>query len=660
MFLSMLTADAAAQHGHEFSTLRVEGTQRRSPIPRYPLRTISASRQRQLHGLPPHGPAKRPPPPTRSQSLKLAMTELREVPEETDDANDVDSLRLHELPGSYPSGNSSLIDVLPVEPVQESKDEEQEAQESACVAEPVTSLSTLIEERLSTPSAKRTPRPKDHYRLAHPPPLVGHKPLQPLQRHLRPRVLLQLQQRTSSGFHKPVYEVVPASRFSTDTRLGKKLNRLRKAKDGLQPDDLVVLEVEDYRGPDDISEEAEFSESRTAVGIISVLCGRNGQTEDSAFLYLENSTWKASPGKGGGYEFVLQDDSVQKARWYLPKSKRKRPTSVSGPPVPLDVERQKYYFAMIQPHTTLHPTIASINDTHLDVYSHYAAASSSPRSGTRTPSAPVGDGMPSTPTEMDDASQLIPTSELLRKLIIVSGTWLFFAKGWSPYFKIFHNLQPTINQSVEPRPLHLRSVSIPVGPLSSRLCPRAKQRDASPSSISKTSSGGSAAPQSSDETPPTSTLSGSTAATSTPSDVPREATESIPSPSRRQPSSTQAYDATPTLQRNAPEPTEAVRDEACSDSDVPIQSPSYWQAYDLFHERSFQQQVEQLETSKMLDLLTVPTPSEQPPTVQAKPTLDAETFKQEAKPRRTLSLRNRVLPYLSMIKSVRRKRPETQ
>jgi hypothetical protein len=467
-------------------------------------------------------------------------------------------------------------------------------------------------------------------------------------------VLLQLQQQTSSGFHKPVYEVVPASRFSTDTRLGKKLNRLRKGKDGLQPDDLVVLKVEDYKGPDDISEEAEFSESRTALGIISVLCGRNGQTEDSAFLYLENSTWKASAGKSGGYEFTLQDDSMQKARWYLPKSKRKRPSSISGPPIPSDVEQQKYYFAMIQPHTTLHPTIASINDTHLDIYSHYAATPSTPRSGARTPSTPIGDGIQSISTEIDDTSQLIPTDELLRKLIIVSGAWLFFAKGWSPYLKFSHNLQPTTNQNIEPRPLHLRSASMPVGPLASRLCPRTKQREVSPSSVSKLSSGASTTQQSSDETPPTSTLSGSTAITSTQSDVLREVTESVPNPSKRQLSWARAYDIVPTPQSRTPELIESTPDDDGSDFDVPIQLPSYWQAYDLFRERSFQQQIDQLETSKILDS------SKKSPTVQINPILNAETLKQEVKPRRTLSLRNRVSPYLSRIKSIAQKRAGIQ
>ena len=401
---------------------------------------------------------------------------------------------------------------------------------------------------------------------------------------------------------------------------------------------------------------AEFSESRTALGIISVLCGRNGQTEDSALLYLENSTWKASPGKNGSYDFILQDDSLHKARWYLPKSKRKRPSSISGPPIPSDVEQQKYYFAMIQPHTTLHPTIASINDTYLDIYNHYAATPSTPRSGTRTPSTPIGDGIESIPTEIDDTSQPIPTSELLRKLIIVSGAWFFFAKGWSPHVKIFHNRQPITNQNIEPRPLHLRSASMPVGPIASRLCPRTRQREASPSSASKLSSVDSTTQQSLDETPPTSTLSGSTAITSTQSDVLREATES--NPSKRQTSWTRVYDAMPTPQSHTPELIESAPDDDRSDFDVPIQPPSYWQAYDMFRERSFQRQMEQLETSKMLDPLTVSSSSNKSPTVQVQPTLNAD--KQDVKPRRTLSLRNRVSPYLSKIKAIAQKRAGTQ
>jgi hypothetical protein len=147
--------------------------------------------------------------------------------------------------------------------------------------------------------------------------------------------------------------------------------------------------------------------------------------------------------------------------------------------------------------------------------------------------------------------------------------------------------------------------------------------------------------------------------TSTQPDVLREVTESTPSHSKRQLSWTRGYDAVPTPQSRTPELIESTPDDDGSDFDVPIQPPSYWQAYDLFRERSFQQQIEQLGTFKTPDPLTVSSPSKTPPTVQVNPASNAETLKQEVKPRRTLSLMNRVSPYLSRIKSIAQKRTGT-
>ena len=523
----MLTADAAAQHGHEYSSLRVEGTQRRSPIPRYPF--ISANRQRQLHGLSPLGPGKRPKPLARSQSVKVTMAELREVPEESEEAKDGASIKIR-LPGTYPSETSSLEDAND----DAAQVKQEEAEDSEECEEEVPSLSSpriQISETFDSPTPKRVPRPKRQYRLAHPPPIVAPKKLQPLQRHLRPKVLLQLQQRSRSGFHKPVYEVVPASRFCTDTMLGKKLNRLRKSKDGLNSDDLVVLKVDDYKGPDDASEEAEFAESRTVLGVISVSHGQDGQAGGKVLLQLEGSTWIASPSKAGGYDFVLQEDEYQRARWYVPKQKRKRPNSVAGPPTPTPTDDEKLYFALLQPFARQHPTVASITATNLDIYDHYTPPSSLPRTPSR-PSSVVFEGdFVSLPISEDNVNERILTSDILRKLIIVSGAWVFFTKGWSPFFKYSSTVtQPPKSRTPEPKPLHARSASLPLSSLVPPAYQRRMQRDSSPSSISKASTRSSNLASPAEEVTSTSIASSRTASASAASDCSPSMMETLPSP----------------------------------------------------------------------------------------------------------------------------------
>lgn len=694
MFLSMLTADAAAQHGHEYSNLRIEGTQRRSPIPRYPFSAISTTRQRQLHGLSPLGPGKRPKPPTRSQSVKVTMAELRDVPEETDAASDEKSIKL-QLPGTYPSETSSVEDAPAEEPVQIGQENGEDLEDGEDDIDSTTSPRIQIEETFDLPPPKRVPRPKCQYRLAHPPPTVTPKKLQPLQKHIRPKVLLQLQQRTRSGFHRPIYEIVPASRFSTDTRLGKKLNRLRKGKDGLHPDDLVVLKVEDYKGPDDSSEEAEFSESRTALGIISV---SPVQGENKAVLQLENSTWIATAGKPGSYDLVLQEDETQRAKWYIQKSKRKRPNSIAGFPLPILSEEQKFYFALMQPHSRQHPTIASINGTNLDIYDHYAAPSSSSRTSTRPASVIIDSDTPSRLNTPVNEDERIPTSDLLRKLIIVSGAWVFFTRGWSPFFRFSFTPRSPANRDPDPKPLHTRCASMPISSLVPP-CQRRFQRDSSPSSISKASSHSSTV-HPFEETAPT-TVTNSSVQTPTPSDVSPLATEAAPSPiestqewvidRRDTPVSKDTSRSQKTLEKEpqsllraaleikpesrcretsevtggfetssrTPEPPKTIADDSCSDSDVPLQSPSYWQEYDLFHERSFQRKLDGAKSPTFVMSREVSTSSDvttKPESEGPSPVIEEEVATEPKPLRRASTLRNRVMPYLSKIKSVAQKR----
>jgi hypothetical protein len=623
------------------------------------------------------------------------MAELRDVPEEKDDAADEKSIKL-QLPGTYPSETSSVEDAPAEEPVQIGQENGEESEDDVDDISSATTPRILIEETLDLPPPKRVPRPKCQYRLAHPPPTVAPKKLQPLQKHIRPKVLLQLQQRTRSGFHKPIYEIVPASRFSTDTRLGKKLNRLRKGKDGLHPDDLVVLKVEDYKGPDDASEEAEFSESRTALGIISV---SHGLGEDKAVLQLDNSTWIATAGKSGSYDLVLQEDETQRAKWYIQKSKRKRPNSIAGLPLPTLSEEQKFYFALMQPHSRQHPTVASINGTYLDIYDYYAASVSSPRTPTRPTSVVIdGDASSSLSTPVNE-DERIPTSDLLRKLIVVSGAWVFFKRGWSPFFRYSIPPRSSANRDPSPKPLHARCASMPI---SSLLPPsqRRMQRDSSPSSISKASSRSSTV-HPPEETPPTSTTHSSCAPTSTPSDVSPLATTAAQSPIERALEwvldrketlvSKETSDSQETSEMKSvslvketsdikhesksketagipgasetpsrtPEPPKATVDDSSSDSDIPLQSPSYWQEYDLFHERSFQRKLEQGGSPILVISREVSTGSDVPPKPESKepsPVIEEEVAPEPKPLRRTSTLRSRVMPVLSKIKSVAQKR----
>jgi hypothetical protein len=361
--------------------------------------------------------------------VRVTMAELREEPDEESEEDDfLSSLR---MPGAY-HGSSPAQQFSPVlAPSRSTSPPSVRIETPPAALEPISlppptrvltpvpTPAPAVVEEFEPVVPKRSKRPRTAYRFAHPPP-----PTRPLGKKgiLRPKVLLQLQQKSDSGFHKPVYEVVPASRFAPRTRIGQKLQRLHKGRDGLAADDLVVVKTEDYKTSDTASEDVEFSDARDVLGMISAI----PTDSDSAWISLENSTWKATAGLNGSYTLTLQGEHSQTARWYIPKAKRKRNSIVGMPSSSDHQEDRKYYFTNILPNTTKHPTVASMTPTNLEVYDEYVSTT-----------AP---------------DETVVTDVLLRKLIIVSGAWLFFREGWSMNYKF----------NTVPKPCNFRSVSMPI------------------------------------------------------------------------------------------------------------------------------------------------------------------------------------------------------
>jgi hypothetical protein len=362
--------------------------------------------------------------------VRVTMAELREEPDEESEEDDF--LRSLRMPGAY-HGSSPAQEYPPVlassssDPAGGVKTKHAQAVQEILslpppdrALTPVSPPATTIAAEPESITPKRTKRPRTAFRFAHPPP-----PTRPLGKKgiLRPKVLLQFQQRSDSRFHKPVYEVVPASRFTPLTRIGQKLQSLHKGRDGLAADDLVVVKTEDYKTSDVSPDDVEYSDARGVLGMISPI-----PTDcDSAWISLENSTWLATAGINGSYTLTLQDEQSQTARWYIPKAKRKRNSVVGVPSATLDApEDRKYYFTSILPNTTKHPTIASMTASNIEVYDEYVS-----------PTAP---------------EETVITDDLLRKLIIVSGAWLFFHEGWSTNYKV----------NTVPRPSRSRTITAPM------------------------------------------------------------------------------------------------------------------------------------------------------------------------------------------------------
>ena len=393
MFLSMLTADAAAQHGHEFSPPRASSPSNGSPLTRSPLSILTPF-------------AWRPTAPATPLSLPPSV------------------LKPAASPDTISKNQKTIVFAKPeVLPTISSEHSRPPSSSSICSSE-------------GKPK-KRHSRSKTTYNLAHPPP-----PTAPRQKlHLRPKVLLQLQQVVPSSRPKPAYEVIPSSVFVP--RLARKFARVFKSKDKLGPADILVVKAEDYGPVED--EESSDDERWGNREVIGVVCA--GKKDE--ILMDDGSSWEASALPNGGYEFVFTDEHglKLKCRWVARMSPARRSSGMSGtsqgslsnPPI----EEKKFNFSTISPDSRRHPIIATMTRTSIDVLDYYSMPSAS--SSIHPPASPIHTPA-QTPSAISDADSFIEAGELaaersqiktedaLCKFIIVSGIWVAFRENWSNVF----------------------------------------------------------------------------------------------------------------------------------------------------------------------------------------------------------------------------------
>ncbi|KAL0256535.1 hypothetical protein SLS55_008930 [Diplodia seriata] len=376
MFLSMLTADAAAQHGHEFSAPRTPSPLHpTSPPPRSPLSVLSSTVRQQR-------PQHTPLPARKSVSFDGRP--------------------------SHASSRKSIMFALPLE-------------SNASSSRPPSIRSTTTTST-DDRSRKRPSRPKTNYALAHPPPRVG-----PL--HLRPKVLLQLHQSSANSRPKPAFEAIPSTTFAP--RLKRKFRRVFKHRDRLGPDDVVVVRAGDYGGAGDHSDSDEDLESREVVGVVCF----NVRDERTEICMDDDTVWEATFMQNGGYEFVATDEHglQSKARW-VPKPQGKR-KSANYSQTDNAAEDRKFTFSTISPDRRRHPVIASMTKGGIDVWDQYSIP---PQTNLASPlaSPTFSDAAESqTLADTSEPRPLLTTDETLRKFIIVSGIWVAFREKWSTVFR---------------------------------------------------------------------------------------------------------------------------------------------------------------------------------------------------------------------------------
>jgi len=383
------------------------------------------------------------------------MGELREEPEDLDPIerhryHDTSVVDLH-VPGAF------RLDSPPTSPPRKDTSGSQDVEDTEEVKMPEG-------RKADQPSPlviadKRSHRPKTQFSVAHPPPSIV-----PLRKQgiARPRALFQLQVQADSRFHRPIYELVPLSRIDGTRKVGQLIRRLGKAKENITNEDLAVVRVANYNTTGISKDSFDVPESRDIIGIVSPAPSQPGATVGRAQIFLDGAVWNATPGRDGRYDLQCIGTEKHTARWYIPKARRKRAES-PGP----SASDRKLYFAAILPHTTKHPTLASLNKTNLDMYDWYTLNTDQVTQDMLTP---LESSTPATQisqsnywseqyTETSSTAMFnVPIDELHRKLIVVSSFWVMLCEGWSSTYTF---PLATTSTSSSSTPVE-RSMSLPV------------------------------------------------------------------------------------------------------------------------------------------------------------------------------------------------------
>lgn len=285
------------------------------------------------------------------------------------------------------------------------------------------------------------------YALCQPPPKLGNK-----QRilHIRPKLLLQMQQVHDDGRPRPIIDIYPSSAIANSAiavSLLKRVPRLARIKRQLGIQDIMLVKSEDYNtGVESDSEGDEDNiKKRDLAAIISPL-----PSQDKADIVLIDGTvWLATPRISGTsciYEFETVDSVGRKtvARWVrrqvVTKSAPSTPTATPNPHSTVDY---KFTFSIIDPAHRRHPIMATLKSNSLEVQDTYTTVSQS--SGRYPPTNPMLGPTPSSSPQIPSfvADDEVPSERTTLKVeewhksfIQASAVYVVFRHGWFPHARL--------------------------------------------------------------------------------------------------------------------------------------------------------------------------------------------------------------------------------
>ncbi|KFY78786.1 hypothetical protein V499_02102 [Pseudogymnoascus sp. VKM F-103] len=286
------------------------------------------------------------------------------------------------------------------------------------------------------------------YYLAHPAPTLTQK-----QRllHIRPKLLLQLQQLSADARPRPMVDVISSSTFVP--RLSKKFPNLYRGSGELKINDVMIVRSDDYDALDEDKEvESVVEESARDRDVLAVICQVPKGDLGTVEICLEDgSRWTAGPSSKGVLELVKTDPLTGErtiGRWVPRGTSRRnslqtpaRGTTAAGGAEP------RYQFSFIDPSTRRHPILATLTQGTLKISDTYSPVASSEEehppvsSRTSLDGGEQGDSDSNVTVSVD--RKVLTVYEEQRLLIEVSAVWVALKQGWCPSFKYGDCCSPT-------------------------------------------------------------------------------------------------------------------------------------------------------------------------------------------------------------------------
>lgn len=290
----------------------------------------------------------------------------------------------------------------------------------------------------STPQSYKKakgPKTKTTFRFAYPPPATHKQRLS-----IRPRLLLQLHQTSTTSRPVPVFDVVPSGIFAP--KFARRFPRIFRGTNGLLADDLMVVRSQKYEAIRDELEALAEDEHSDARELVAAICQTQHNTakvgSSTEILFNDGRSCQAVVGRNGRYDIVFVDKEgfQTNGRWVSRHQTRSRARdrSTSEP------EQAKHTFSLINPDTRRHAVIATLSRDCIEVCDRYSSPQpqASPKSSARssaTSSSSQEDDVDSSEDQAFAEPDTVVVDENLRTLITVSGIWVAFQKGYSLHYE---------------------------------------------------------------------------------------------------------------------------------------------------------------------------------------------------------------------------------